>query len=125
MAVQILVTDDGGALARALSHLMTREGFAVRLALDADAALSAASDQRPDLVVLDAAIKGRDGYEVCRRMRADPKLSGIKIVMLSARCGENDSEKAAALGADALVSKPVSCHALAHRLCDMMSGAHV
>ena len=125
MTVQVLVADDGGAMSMALRHIMTREGYAVRVAHDADAALREAAALPPDIVVLDAAIGGRDGFELCRRMRADPTLRGVKIVMLSARCGDIDAEKAEALGADALVAKPVSCRALAQRLGALMQGAHV
>lgn len=124
MTLKVLVADDGGASALALSHMMTRDGCSVRVASDGDAALDAAAAQRPDLVVLDAAMKGRDGYEVCRRMRADPGLRGVRIVMLSARCGEIDAEKAAALGADMLIAKPFSCRAVATQLRALMSGAH-
>ncbi len=121
MAVQVLVADDGGAMSLALRHLMMIRGCAVRVAHDADDVLCATAEQRPDLVVLDAAIGGGGGFELCRTLRADPSLAGVRIVMLSARCDAIDAEKARALGADALVAKPVSCRALAERLGAFMS----
>ncbi|MGF1660608.1 MAG: response regulator [Rubrimonas sp.] len=125
MTLNVLVADGGGASAAALSHMMSRDGCAVRNARDGDAALAEAAARRPDLVVLDAATPGRDVFEVCRRMRADPSLRGVPIVMLSARCAEHDAEKAAALGADLLISKPFSCRAVAAQLRAMMDVAEM
>jgi DNA-binding response OmpR family regulator len=102
----ILLVEDEDGIALALRILLEREGHEVRRAATGPDALAAVRECAPDLVLLDVLLPGCSGHEVCERIRQDPSLSEIRIVMMSARSGEMDRRKGLALGADAFVSKP-------------------
>src|SRR3546814_5945544 len=69
---------------------MKQEGFDVRVASDGTTALRLVESEPPDLVVLDVMLPRRDGYDVCQAIRANRRLDGVKIMMLSAKCRELD-----------------------------------
>ena len=108
MAKRILIVDDEPNIVISLEYLMKREGYEVAVAADGEAALRALAAETPDLVVLDVMLPRMNGFEVCRRIRADPRLGGVKVVMLSARGRDSEVAKGLALGADAYVTKPFS-----------------
>jgi DNA-binding response OmpR family regulator len=116
MPAAILVVDDEPNIVLSLEFLMKKEGHAVRVARDGDAALRAIAEAVPDLVLLDLMIPGRDGYEVCEAIRADARCRDTRIVMLTARSREVEREKAMALGADAYVIKPFATQALVEQV---------
>ncbi|MBS1887857.1 MAG: response regulator transcription factor [Actinobacteria bacterium] len=87
-----------------LERTLGAEGFAVTGAADGGAALAAAEGQAPDLVVLDVAMPGMDGFEVCRRLRAKGLTGGI--LMLTARDSVEDRVRGLEAGADDYVVKP-------------------
>ena len=70
----------------------------------------------PDLVILDVRMPGLDGFEICRRMKDDPKLRQIPVVLLSARGREHDRERGLALGAAEYMTKPYSPTDLLQRI---------
>ncbi|MYT22169.1 response regulator, partial [Streptomyces sp. SID7760] len=72
----ILVVDDDPTVSEVVAGYLDRAGFTVRLAADGPAALRAAEELRPDLVVLDLMLPGMDGLEVCRRLRARERAAG-------------------------------------------------
>ncbi|MBL8702012.1 MAG: response regulator [Alphaproteobacteria bacterium] len=122
MAASVLVVDDEPNIVLSLEFLMRQAGFDVRVARDGDAALAAISERAPDLVLLDLMIPGRDGYEVCQAIRADPACAATKIVMLTARSREIEREKGIALGADDYVTKPFSTRELVDRVRKLLDG---
>ena len=85
---------------------MQREGFTVSLARDGQQALDAILRDPPDLVLLDVMMPRKGGLEVCQEVRADPRLKGVRILMLTAKGRDTDAAKGLALGADAYVTKP-------------------
>src|SRR5437016_2773316 len=91
MSARILVVDDDKEIVRLLKSYLSQEGLTVFTALDGSEALHMVRRERPDLVVLDLMLPGRDGWEVTRRMRADEQLAAIPILMLTARV--DDAEK--------------------------------
>ena len=99
----ILVADDEASIRELLSLYLEREGFAVITAADGDAALAAARERQPDLIVLDLMMPKRSGYEVCRELRRD---SDVPILMLTARSEEVDRIVGLELGADDYLGKP-------------------
>lgn len=105
---RILIVDDEPNLVLALELLMKREGHDIRAVGDGEAAVEAAKTFRPDLVLLDVMMPKMDGYEVCQRLRADPALKDVAIVMLTAKGREVEREKGMALGADLYITKPFS-----------------
>ena len=98
MKRSVLVVDDEPNIVLTLEILLQEEGYDVRTACDGEQALRAASERRPDVVLLDITMPVRDGYSVCAAMRADPVMGDVHIVMLSAHSRTSDQAKAFALG---------------------------
>ena len=105
----ILIVDDHADIRRLIRMTLEFEDYRIHEAADGDAALAFVKDQRPDVVLLDVMMPGSvDGLEVCRRMRADPALEGVQIIVLSARGQSADREAGLQAGADAYLVKPFS-----------------
>lgn len=122
MTRRILIVDDEPNIVISLEYLMRREGYEVAVAGDGEAALAAArADPPPDLVVLDLMLPRLSGFEVCRRLRADPRLAGLRILMLTARGGEAEVIRGVELGVDAYVTKPFSTRELMERIRDLLA----
>ena len=99
----ILLVDDEAHIAELAQMYLEREGFAVRSASDGARALEMIAQLSPDLVVLDLMLPQVDGWEVCRRVRAE---SDLPIIMLTARDETVDKIVGLELGADAYLTKP-------------------
>ena len=95
---QILVVDDEPSIVDAVSTALRYEGFDVREAGTGRAALSAAQEAAPDLIVLDVMLPDLDGFEVCRRLRADGVR--IPVLFLTARDATEDKVRGLTLGGD-------------------------
>ena len=108
MSKKVLIVDDEPNIVAALEFLLEKNGYQVQVAANGEEALAQLDDFSPDLVLLDVMVPKMSGYEVCQRMRAQPKWRDIKIVMLSARGREVEVEKGMSLGADLYVTKPFS-----------------
>ncbi len=108
MAKRILIVDDEPNIVVSLEWLMRREGFETLVAGDGPAALAAVERGAPDLVILDVMLPGMNGFEVCHRIRSDPRWSGIKVLILSAKGRDTEIARGLGLGADAYVTKPFS-----------------
>ena len=116
MAQRILIVDDEPNIVVPLEFLMRREGYDVAVAGDGQAALDALEAGAPDLVILDVMLPKLNGFEVCRRIRADPRWARLKVLMLTARGRDQEVEKGLGLGADAYVTKPFSTRELVARV---------
>ena len=103
MKGRVLVVDDDTALAEMIGIVLKGEGFDVALCDNGDDALAAFRAHRPDLVLLDLMLPGKDGIEVCREIRAE---SGVPIVMLTAKSDTVDVVLGLESGADDYVPKP-------------------
>ena len=108
MAPRILIVDDEPNIVLSLEYLMKREGFEVAVAVDGDAALQALAGEPADVVILDLMLPKVNGFDVCQRIRADPRWGRARIVMLTAKGRETDVARGMRLGADAYVTKPFS-----------------
>ncbi|MBK1697038.1 phosphate regulon transcriptional regulator PhoB [Rhodovibrio salinarum] len=104
----ILVVEDETALVTLLRYNLEREGFRVMAAQDGDEALISASEERPDLVLLDWMLPITSGLEVCRRLRRQPDTRDVPILMLTARGEEADKVRGLDSGADDYITKPFS-----------------
>ncbi|MBS1862939.1 MAG: response regulator transcription factor [Actinobacteria bacterium] len=114
MSDHVLVVEDDAAVRRMLERSLGAEGFAVATAADGGAALAAAEAAAPDLVVLDVAMPGMDGFEVCRRLRAKGLTGGV--LMLTARDSVGDRVRGLESGADDYVVKPFAIAEVVARL---------
>jgi DNA-binding response OmpR family regulator len=108
MASRILIVDDEPNIVLSLEFLLRREGFEVEVAGDGEAALAALAERPADLVLLDVMMPKLNGFDVCQRIRAEPRWSRVRVVMLTARGRETERTRGLQLGADAYVSKPFS-----------------
>src|SRR6201746_2904161 len=100
---KVLVVDDDAALAEMLGIVLRREGFEPVFVASGDRALEVFHRTRPDVVLLDLMLPGRNGLDVCRDIRAE---SGVPIVMLTARTDTVDVVRGLEAGADDYVVKP-------------------
>src|SRR5512139_444238 len=118
---RILIADDEPNIVLALELLMKREGYDIRTVGDGEAAVEAARTFHPDLILLDVMMPKMDGYAVCERLRADPALRGVAIVMLTAKGREVEREKGMALGADLYITKPFSTRDVVKRVKEVLA----
>jgi two-component system alkaline phosphatase synthesis response regulator PhoP len=109
----ILVVDDEAKITQLARDYLERNGFGVITAGDGMTALAAARRDRPDLIVLDLNLPGRDGLDVCRTLRQE---SAVPIIMLTARVEEMDRLIGLELGADDYITKPFSPRELVARV---------
>ena len=121
MKSRILIADDEPNIVISLEYLMRREGHEVSVARDGDEALEMIWRQPPDLVLLDAMMPGKNGFEVCQAVRADDNMAKVKIIMLTAKGRETDMAKGKALGVDAYIVKPFSTRELAEQVRTMLA----
>ena len=105
-AARVLIAEDEPSIVVSLEFLLRQAGYEVHVAANGKDALRDLRALRPDLVLLDVMLPGVSGFEICRRLRADAQLAGIRIMMLTARGRESEMAKGLALGADAYVTKP-------------------
>jgi two-component system response regulator MprA len=111
---RVLIVEDDAAVRRMLERSLGAEGFEVEGAADGGAALALAEGVAPDLVVLDVAMPGLSGFEVCRRLRAKGLTGGV--LMLTARDSVEDRVRGLESGADDYVVKPFAIAEVVARL---------
>lgn len=102
----ILVVDDVPANLQLLSSILKNGGYRVRPAISGPLALEAARHSPPDLILLDISMPEMNGFEVCRRLKADPKLADIPVIFISALTEAEDKVRAFAEGGLDYVTKP-------------------
>ena len=112
---RILVVDDLPANVRLLEAVLLPHGYEVLAASDGTAALELVASGAPDLILLDVLMPGLDGFEVCRRLRADPATAALPVVMVTSSA-EGEKTRAIEAGADDFISKPFDNHALLPRI---------
>ena len=112
----ILVVDDEEDILELVRFHLAREGYAVLSAETGEQAWRMVREQRVDLALVDLMLPGIDGLELTRRLKNDPKTSGIPVVMLTAKGEEVDIVTGLELGADDYVTKPFSPRVLLARL---------
>ena len=110
---RVLVVDDDASLAEMLMIVLRQEGFEGRTCARGDLAMDAFRDFRPDLVLLDVMLPGKDGIDICRQIRAE---SGVPIVMLTAKSDTIDIVVGLESGADDYIVKPFKPKELVARI---------
>ena len=114
--VRVLVADDDEDILSLVAFRLERSGFEVLKACDGEEALRLATDEVPDLAVLDVMMPKLDGYEVTRQIRANETTSRIPVILLTARAQESDVAAGFEAGADDYVKKPFSPQELGMRV---------
>ncbi|MEM9139320.1 MAG: response regulator [Pseudomonadota bacterium] len=105
-AKRILLAEDEPSIVAPLQYLLERAGFVVEIHGNGEDALDAALSAPPDVMVLDVMLPGLDGFAVLRHLRADPRGSGVRVLMLTAKGQREDRERALDAGADIFITKP-------------------
>jgi DNA-binding response OmpR family regulator len=123
MGHRVLVVEDEPHIVESLSFLMKQAGFEVAVARDGAAALRVMESRPPDLILLDVMMPRRDGFDVCRTIRANPDWNGVRIVILSAKGRDQERRKGLELGADDYVTKPFSTRDVVERVQALLNGA--
>jgi DNA-binding response OmpR family regulator len=124
MSTTILVVDDEDDILKLLRKILESEGFAVVDARDGEEALKRVREARPSLVVLDLNLPKIDGFEVCSRIKRDPELKAIPVIMLTAAYDKVEhAEKGLSLGADEYVVKPFLREVLLHNINRLLARA--
>jgi twitching motility two-component system response regulator PilH len=103
---KVLVVEDSPPQREMISALLTGIGLAVTSAGDGVEALEQMKNSRPDIVVLDIVMPRMNGYELCRRIKTDPKTQEVPVVMCSTKGEEFDRYWGMRQGADAYIAKP-------------------
>ena len=102
----VLIADDDEDIVRFIEVNLRLEGFEVAISVDGEAALQAAHELMPDLILLDVMMPKVDGFEVCQRLRADPRTKHMSIIMLTAKSLSADKVLGLTSGADDYMIKP-------------------
>lgn len=106
MPKTVLVVDDDRVIQQLLVVNLELEGYDVETASDGEQALEKIASVKPDIVLLDIMMPKYDGWEVCRRAKADKATAGIPIIFLSARAQDLDVRRGIELGVAAYMTKP-------------------
>ncbi len=108
MGKRILVVEDQEDNRRIMRDLLSASGYQTIEATTGDEGLATAQREVPDLILMDIQLPGLDGYEVTRRIKADPALRHIPIIAVTSYALSGDDQKAFAVGCDGYVTKPFS-----------------
>jgi len=123
MAARILIAEDEPNIVTSLQFLLQKNEYEVRVARDGEEALQLVESFMPDLVLLDVMMPVRNGFDVCRKIRENPALRRIRIVMLTARGRDAERDEGLALGADAYITKPFSTKELVAKVRQLLPQA--
>jgi two-component system cell cycle response regulator DivK len=108
MTKRILVVEDHEDNRQILRDLLGAAGFEIVEAHDGESAHPAASAHKPDLILMDIQLPGIDGYEATRRIKGDPALAAIPLIVVTSYALSGDEDKARTAGCDDYVAKPYS-----------------
>jgi DNA-binding response OmpR family regulator len=112
----IIIVEDDEDIADSIRFNLEREGFRVRIAATGEDALNVILSGPPNLILLDLNLPGMNGFEICRRLKAESATAKIPILMLTARADETDKVLGLNMGADDYVTKPFSMRELVARI---------
>lgn len=112
----ILIIEDEADIRELIAYNLEREGFVVRQAESAEEAAERIEKSLPDLILLDLMLPGKDGVTFCRELRADERVRGVPLIMLTARGEDIDEVTGLEVGADDYVTKPFSPRVLIARI---------
>ena len=123
MTKRVLLAEDEANIAESISFLLQRAGFEVTVENDGRRALDAVMADTPDVLVLDVMLPGLDGYEILRKLRADPRGETLPVLMLTAKGQREDREMALSCGANLFITKPFSNADLVAAVQSLTSGS--
>ncbi len=123
MTQRILVVEDHEDNRQILRDLLGSAGYEMVEAHDGESAHPMAAKEKPDLILMDIQLPGLDGYEATRRIKADPALKAIPIIVVTSYALSGDEAKAREAGCDDYVAKPYSPRQLLAKIRHYLAGA--
>lgn len=117
---RVLLVEDNELNRDMLSRRLTRRDFEIVVAEDGIEGVRQATDAKPDLILLDMSLPGLDGWEVARRLKADPGTSAIPIIALTAHAMAGDRERALQAGCDDYDTKPIELPRLLDKIASLL-----
>jgi DNA-binding response OmpR family regulator len=108
MGKSVLLIEDEANIVQAIGFILSREGWAVHTHADGATALAAVEARDPDIVILDAMLPNRSGFEILQELRALPRFADLPVLMLTARGQKQDRALAERYGASRFMTKPFS-----------------
>lgn len=116
MIPRVLITEDEPNIVESLTFILTRAGYEVAAVADGEAAMQQLRARRPDVMILDLMVPKLNGFEVLKRVKGDPALASLPVLVLSAKGQAHDKQLAEEIGADDFVTKPFSNRDLVERI---------
>lgn len=113
---KILLVDDEADVTTLVAYHLKAKGFQVEVVNDSTSSIGIARSFLPDLVILDVMMPDLNGIQICRMLRADPKLKRVPVIFLTAKAEENDRVQGLEIGADDYICKPFSTKELVLRV---------
>ncbi|MGM0740815.1 MAG: response regulator transcription factor [Pseudomonadota bacterium] len=108
MGRRVLLIEDEPNIIEAVSFILSRDGWDVKTHSNGHNAIDAVRARRPDLVILDVMLPGKSGFDILHEIRSDSELSGMPVLMLTARGQVKDRELAEQSGVNRFMTKPFS-----------------
>ena len=120
---RILVIEDDPIALRLVRYILVKSGYDVVTATRGLEGLRKAQKEEPALIILDIMLPGIDGFEVCQRLRAEPRTAQLPILMLTAKAQESDEVAGLNMGADDYLTKPASPSEIVSRVGALLARA--
>jgi CheY-like chemotaxis protein len=118
----ILIVDDNPLNMKLVSFLLAKRGYDVRCAADGEEALELLQEFRPTLILMDMQMPGIDGFELTRRLKADPATRGIVVIAVTAYAMKGDEQRVREAGCDGYLAKPIDTRLLPQVVASYISG---
>ncbi len=125
MANKVLIVDDTETMRMAEEMMISDEGYEIDIAMDGVDALEKIARKKPDLVLMDIMMPRMDGIECCGRIKSDPDLRDIKVIMVTTKSEYERVKEAFAAGCDDYVTKPIDKTELLGKMKDLMKFANL
>jgi DNA-binding response OmpR family regulator len=120
MAKTVLICDDEQYILEAVSFVVRGEGYQVITAEDGEEGVRLAREHKPELLLLDVMMPGKNGFDVCRELKNDPATQGMHVIMLTAMGQERDMDEGYRCGANDYIMKPFGPRALRKKLHEVL-----
>jgi len=123
MGKKLLLADDSVTIQKVIEITFADKDYQLQTADNGDEALAMAQQQRPDLILADVFMPGKNGYELCEAVRAVPELADVPVLLLAGTFEPFDEAKANAVGATSWITKPFGSQDLVDKVADMLANA--
>ena len=109
---KVLVIDDEPEITDIVQTFLTESGYHVEVENQSENAMARAKEAKPDIILLDIMMPGKDGYGLCQEFKQDPELSHVPVIFLTGKDRSDDMGRSFKCGGDMFIKKPFSCERL-------------